>query len=293
MRRYAYLHVDVFTDKPFGGNPLSVFLDSQGLSADEMQSIAKEMNHSETTFLFPPSNGGAAKVRIFTPAVEIPFAGHPVIGTAFAIATHDPAKSRASMTLELAGGDVATTLELEDGVPTFVWMTQKPPERGASIADVDRLARSLGIGRGDISLGEGAAEVWSTGLPFLFVPLSGLTPMGRMRPNPQILHELLHEVSARGVYAITRETTRTGVAVRGRCFPIGVGVSEDAATGSAAGALAGYLLGHGWTGAGRIEVEQGIELGRPSSIHIDATSRTQPVRVGGRVVSVGRGEITI
>lgn len=297
MRRYQYLHVDVFTERPFGGNPLSVFLDAKGLSAEEMQSIAREMNHSESTFLFPAERGGAAKVRIFTPSIEIPFAGHPVIGTAYVLAatgTFYMGGPRVDLTLELAESSIMTTLEGDSGAPSFVWMTQKPPENGSGITDVDRLARALGIGRGDIALTEGAAEVWSTGIPFLFVPLTGLTPIGRIRPNPQILHDLLHEVGAHGVYAITRETTRADANVRGRCFPIGVGVAEDAATGSAAGALGGYLLKHRWSKPGRVSLEQGLELGRPSSIHLDLTAGIgKPVRVGGHVVSMGRGELTL
>ena len=289
MRRYAYLHVDVFTDKPFGGNPLSVFLDAQGLTADEMQAIAREMNHSETTFLFAPAKRGAAKVRIFTPAMEIPFAGHPVVGTGFAIAHERGVPRGESVTLELQHVEIATRVA-DDG---SVWMTQPPPERGARVADVDRIARALGIGRGDLVMDDGGAEVWSTGLPFLFVPVGSLTAMGRMRPNPQVLPELLHEAQARGVYAITREVTSPGAAVRGRCFPIGVGVVEDAATGSAAGALAGYLLEHAWTKPGRIRIEQGVELGRPSAIHLEVAASGQPVRVGGSVVAVGRGEISI
>lgn len=295
MRRYAYLHVDVFTDRPFGGNPLSVFLDASTLSPGEMQSIAREMNHSESTFLLPPDKGGAAKLRIFTPSIELPFAGHPVIGTAYALAASGKFSmrgGRVDLDLELPDALVKTTLEGDPTSPSFVWMTQRPPERGSAITDVDRLARALGIGRGDVALNEGAAEVWSTGMPFLFVPLTGLTPLGRIRPNPQILHDLLHEAHAHGLYAITRETTKPGAAVRGRCFPIGVGVQEDAATGSAAGALGGYLITHRWTKVGRVEVEQGIELGRPSAIHLDIVANG-PVRVGGHVVTVGRGEITI
>lgn len=286
MRRYAYLHLDVFTDKPFGGNPLSVFLDGNGLSAAEMQSIAKEMNHSETTFLFPAERGGAAKMRIFTPTVELPFAGHPVIGSVFALALENPINGE--VTLELGDGQVSARIERENGEPSFVWMTQRRPENGVKLADVDRLARALGVGRGDI---DGAAEVWSTGMPFLYVALNGLTPMGRIRTNLQILPELLRETGARGVYAVTRETLALKAAARARCFPTGVGVSEDAATGSAAGGLAGFAAGRGWVKPGRFEVEQGIELGRPSRILVEQDETC--VRVGGRCVSMGRGELTL
>ena len=289
MRRYAYVHLDVFTDRPFGGNPLSVFLDGAGLTAAEMQSIAKEMNHSETTFLFPSERGGAAKMRIFTPAVELPFAGHPVIGTAFALALENPIGGE--VTIELGEGQVSTRIERDDaGAPSFVWMTQRPPENGVKLTDVDRLARALGVGRGDI---DGAAEVWSTGMPFLYVPLTGLTPMGRIRINLQILPELLQESGARGIYAVTRETLALKAAVRARCFPTGVGVTEDAATGSAAGGLAGFVLGRGWAKPGRFEVEQGIELGRPSRIVIETEGPGSAVKVGGRCVSMGRGELTL
>lgn len=296
LRRYAYLHVDVFTDRPFGGNPLSVFLDGEGLSAAEMQAIAREMNHSESTFLFPPAGKGAARVRIFTPSIEIPFAGHPVIGTAYVLAVSGKAAltaPRCGLTLELPEGNIETVLEGDSTKPSFVWMTQRPPESGSAVTDVDRLARALGVGRGDIALTDGASQVWSTGMPFLFVPLTGLTPIGRIRPNPQILHDLLHEVRASGLYAVTRETTRPDVVAHSRCFPIGVGVAEDAATGSAAGALGGYLLAHQWTRPGRCRIEQGIELGRPSTIHIEASGPGEAVRVGGHVVQVGRGELLL
>lgn len=303
MRRYSYLHLDVFTDRPFGGNPLSVFLDGTGLSTAEMQAIAKEMNHSESTFLFPAERGGVAKMRIFTPTVELPFAGHPVIGTAFALALENPIGGEVS--IELGDGMISTRIEREDvsatetsspaergrpGAPSFVWMSQRPPENGVMLTDVDRLARTLGVGRGDI---DGAAEVWSTGIPFLYVPLNGLTPMGRIRVNAQILPDLLLETGARGIYAVTRETLSLKASVRARCFPTGVGVAEDAATGSAAGGLAGFALGRGWAQPGRFEVEQGVELGRPSRIVVEVDAAGRSVRVGGRSVSMGRGELTL
>lgn len=294
-RRYAYLHLDVFTDRPFGGNPLSVFLDGAGLSTAEMQAIAKEMNHSESTFLFPAERGGVAKMRIFTPAIELPYAGHPVIGTAFALALENPIGGE--VTIELNDLQISTRIEREgggeggrDGQPAFVWMTQRPPENGTRLVDVDRIARALGVGRGDI---DGAAEVWSTGMPFLCVPLNGLTAMGRIRINAQILPEILAETGTRGVYAVTRETLALKAAARARCFPIGVGVAEDAATGSAAGALAGFALGRGWVKPGRFEIEQGIEIGRPSRIVIECDGPGKPVRVGGRSVLMGRGELTL
>lgn len=288
MRRYAYLHLDVFTDRPFGGNPLSVFLDGAGLSTAEMQAIAKEMNHSESTFLFPAERGGVAKMRIFTPAIELPYAGHPVIGTAFALALENPLGGE--VTIELNDSQISTRVEREDGQPSFVWMMQRPPENGTKSVDIDRIARALGVGRGDI---DGVAEVWSTGMPFLFVPLNGLTAMGRIRINAQILPDLLVETGARGVYAVTRETLALKAAVRARCFPTGVGVAEDAATGSAAGALAGFALGRGWVKPGRFEIEQGVEIGRPSRIVIECEGPGKPVKVGGRSVLMGRGELTL
>ena len=289
MRRFNYLHVDVFADRAFGGNPLTVFLDASALSKDEMQAIARETNHSETTFLFPAAKGGAARVRIFTPALELPFAGHPVLGTAFAIAAHRGLTPATEMTLELAESDVVTALEAGDRA-RFVWMTQKAPEAGRLVTDVDRIARALGIGRGDL---DGTARVWTTGMPFLFVPLTALTPMNRMRPNPQVLHELLLEAGARGIYAVCRETARREAAVHARCFPVGVGVGEDAATGSAAGALEAFALENAWIRPGRFEVEQGVEMGRPSTIVVEVKSAAEAVRVGGKVVPMGAGELVL
>lgn len=290
MRRHSYVHVDVFAERAFGGNPLTVFLDGNSLTVEEMQAIARETNHSETTFVFPATQGGTARVRIFTPAVELPFAGHPVLGTVFALAGERAAGASSEIVLELPESKVTTSVETGADGAHFVWMTQPPPERGAPLGQVDRIARALGIGRGDL---DGTARVWSTGIPFLIVPLSGLTPMGRIRPNAQVLHELLHEAGARGIYAVTRETSRPAAAVRARCFPVGVGVSEDAATGSAAGALAGFVLEEKWTKPGRFEIEQGIEIGRPSSILVEASGNDAPVRVGGRVVPMGRGELVL
>ena len=287
MRRLSYVHVDVFAEAPFGGNPLCVFLDGSSLSAAEMQAIALELNHSETTFLLAPERGGAAKVRIFTPAVEIPFAGHPVLGTAFVVAVERALGDEVK--LELNDFDVTCALGGGDA-GRFVWMTQKPAEHGQVVADVDRIARALGIGRGDIA---GPARVWSTGLPFLFVPLTGQIPMSRIRPNLQVLIDLLHEAGAKGLYAVTRETSRASASVRARCFPVGVGVAEDAATGSAAGALSGFLLEAGWVKPGRVEIEQGLELGRPSAISVEVAEAGRPIRVGGRVIPIGRGEILL
>jgi len=289
MRRYAYIHVDVFAERAFGGNPLTVFLDGSSIPPAEMQAIARETNHSETTFLLPPSNGAAAKVRIFTPATEIPFAGHPVLGTAFAVAAERGFSAGTDFLLELADAEVATSIEAGEGA-RFVWMQQRTPEGGKYFTDVDRLARALGIGRGDL---DGTARVWSTGMPFLVVPLTGLTPMARIRPNPQLLHDLLPEVGARGIYAVTRETLRLGAALRARCFPIGVGVTEDAASGAAAGAVAGFVFENAWAKPGRFELEQGVEIGRPSAIVVECAGPGAPARVGGRVVPMGRGELIL
>ena len=208
------------------------------------------------TLLFEPAQAARCRFQRIAHGRQCVLAGHPVIGSVFALALENAISGE--VTIELGDGQVSTRIEREDGLPTFVWMTQRTPESGMKLTDVDRLARALGVGRGDI---DGAAEVWSTGMPFLYVPLSGLTPMGRIRVNLQILPDLLHETGARGVYAVTRETLALKAAVRARCFPTGVGVTEDAATGSAAGGLAGFALGRGWVKPGRFEIEQGVELG--------------------------------
>lgn len=312
MRRTGYVHLDVFTSRRFGGNPLCVFLDGRGLSTDEMQAIAREIGFSETTFLLPPDSPAAVRrVRIFTPTSEVPFAGHPAIGTVLALAFEgivpfSPPFTR--VVIELASGPTEVELVGDEDVPSFAWMRQGIPKYGPIIDDIDRIARALGIGRGDIETHEVPPRVVSTGLAHLLIPVTGLTPMQRIRPNKVLLEDLLKEIKAEGIYAFTREVSaRSKAHVHARSFDPLLGVWEDAATGSAAGPLGAHLVEKGvfpaskQTDATELVIEQGIELQRPSEIHVrieadedaKAGSRVKAVYVGGSGLQVGRGEIIL
>lgn len=312
MRRTGYVHLDVFSTKRFGGNPLCVFLDGRGLSKHEMQAIAREIGFSETTFLLPPDSVEAARrVRIFTPTNEVPFAGHPVIGTALALAFEgivpfSPPFTR--VVVELAKGPTEIELVGDGEVPEFAWMQQGAPTYGPIVDDVDRIARALGIGRGDLDVHEVPPRVVSTGLAHLLVPITGLTPMQRIRPNRALLEDLLREVKADGAYPFTREVSAKSKAnIHARSFDPLLGVWEDPATGSAAGPLGAHLVEQGVFPASRetdeaeLIIEQGIELNRASEIHVrieadesaDKGSKVKAVHVGGAGLMVGHGEILL
>lgn len=297
-RRYHFIQVDVFTDRPFGGNQLAVFMDARGLSADEMQMLAREMNFSECTFLLPPELQNAVKrVRIFTPAKELPMAGHPTVGTAYVLARRDEIQLQApsaSFILQLGIGPVPVSVEVRDGAPGFVWMTHREPEFGAVRDDRERVARALGIATDDI-LDDRPMQPVSTGVPFLFVPLRSLDASRRCQPNASALGELFAGTELEGVYVFTTETTSPEVSAHGRMFaPHILDLPEDPATGSAAAPLGAYLVRHDIVSEARFILEQGIEMGRPSRIHLDVRrerDRFTDLQIGGKSVIVGEGDI--
>lgn len=297
-RRYRFFQADVFTDRPFGGNQLAVFTDARGLSDGEMQTLAREMNFSECTFLFPPDSPEAVKrVRIFTPAKELPMAGHPTVGTAHVLAhlgDIDVQDGSTEVTLELGIGPVAVAVEGRDGAPDFVWMVHREPEFGAVRDDRERVAGALGLSAGDLHADRPLQTV-STGVPFLFVPLSSLDAARRCRPNVSALDDLFEEKQPEGVYVFTTETTSPDVRVHGRMFaPHALDIPEDPATGSAAAPLAAYLARYGIVTEPRLILEQGVEMGRPSRIHLDVRrdgDRFTTLRIGGQTVIVGEGEL--
>lgn len=300
-RIYELVQVDVFTDRQFGGNPLAVFPSGEGLSDQEMQAIALEMNLSETTFVLPPANPDhAARVRIFTPSQELPFAGHPTVGTAWVLATRgaQPAGARV-LTLELGIGPVDVTLQGDLGNPEFIWMNQGRAEFGKIAQKRDEIAASLGLTASDLAE-DLPIQAVSTGLPFLYVPLADEETVDRIQPRPDQVVPLLSEVIQRrvGVFVFAADPASN----RAYSRMIGVfagGFREDPATGSASGPLGAYMVKYGLasdTPAAEVVSEQGTLMGRQSFVHIRVErdgDEPGEIQVGGQVVPVFTGSLTI
>lgn len=280
MTRYEYRLVDVFTDKPFGGNPLAVFREPGTLDTAAMQVIAKELHLSETTFVLPPKAAADHRVRIFTPEAEMPFAGHPTLGTAFVLADGKDG----AMRLEEGVGVISVTLregfvQMEQPLPTFTGTTISRKQAA------DALGLAVEEVRSDVPI-----QVGSSGIPFLFVPLANLKAVRRAR-RPVGLNA--------HVYAFAMSGERSGSHVHGRMFDDGLGIGEDPATGGAQGPLGAYIVAHELVRAEpttRIRVEQGFEIGRPSILDIEvdrAGAAVTAVRVGGRCVPMGGGWLDV
>jgi len=300
-RAYRFVQVDVFTDHVFGGNPLAVFLDGHGLDDERMQQIAREMNLSETVFLLPPATPeGAAALRIFTPAREVPFAGHPTIGTAWVLATQGLAPQGASrFVLEEKIGPVPVELEGDPARPDFIWMTQGTAKFDAPLENRAAVAGALGLGAGDL-LDGAPVRSGSTGSTFLFVPLRDRETVDRARLDVARLLAAMGERPHMGVFVFAPDPDAGEGRVYSRMFaPHTSGVPEDPATGSASGPLGAYLVRHGFVKAAdevRIVSEQGTKMRRQSFVHIRLAmsgERVDAIRVGGRVVPVLGGELRI
>lgn len=305
VSRYRFYQLDVFTRTPLSGNPLAVFPDARGLPDAQMQALAREMNLSETTFVLP-SDVATRRVRFFTPTAEIPLAGHPTIGTWWLLTElrllDTPADGRHRMTQETGAGVLPVDIRLEDGTPQAVEMVQKLPEFGECMSDTARLSAALG-GKADLVLDNPGPEVVSTGLPQLMVPIRSLDGL-RALPSGGSggeLAGLLRELGADCAMCYTLETESPDATVHCRMFAPGLGVPEDPATGSAAGALGSYLVRHGVIrpkeNAAKIIVEQGLEIGRSSKIEVtiavDTGGAVTEVRVGGEAVTVIEGEVRL
>ncbi len=303
MREYRFVQVDVFTDVPFGGNPLAVFPDAEGLTTAEMQSLTREMNLSETTFVLPPESPGADfRVRIFTPAREIPFAGHPVVGTHWVVAHLDRVDLHEPLTqvrFELGVGVLPADLHVADGVVEKVVMTQGRPTFHATLRDLSDLAAGLGLPPEAILETGLPVQVVSTGIPQMMVPVRSLDEVRRLSAdalNVAALNRACRAVDTECVMVFALETERPEATVHVRMFAPLLGVPEDPATGSANGALGAYLVHHQVIPVAepttRIVSEQGAELGRPSTLHVEvdrSEGEIVAVRVGGHVVPVIEG----
>jgi trans-2,3-dihydro-3-hydroxyanthranilate isomerase len=297
--RLHYYTLDVFTSRPFSGNPLAVVLDAEALSGKAMQTIAAEFNLSETVFVMPPARpGNAARVRIFTPRAELPFAGHPTIGTALLLAKQQLVELDAiapSLILEEAVGDVAVDIRMESGAPEVAIMSvPKRPEQGPAAPDASEIAAMLSLSADDLLPGH-PPRAWSCGVPFLYVAVRNRDAIVRARVRADLWERVLKSWWAPSVFVLTFDTESPEAQVHARMFAPALGVAEDPATGAAVSALAGYLL----TPAGRDgefhwRVEQGYEMGRPSQIELDAKvldGRITSIRVGGRAVLMSEGWI--
>jgi trans-2,3-dihydro-3-hydroxyanthranilate isomerase len=291
--------VDVFAESPYGGNELAVVRDAGRLSANEMQKIAREFNFSETTFIVSRENSGAKaallfKVRIFTPMRELPFAGHPTLGTAYVIQKFIMKKRVPDITLDLKAGRIPVTLVyLRGGELDRLWMRQAEPTFGKRRLDAKELSSVLGIRPDDIDPRFPIVEV-STGLPFIIVPLLGLDAVKRCRVDGKSCGELLQKVGEEGILVFSPEAREAGDDLSVRVFVEAFGVPEDAATGSGNGCLAAYLSHYRYFRSEEVDakVDQGHEIGRPSRIYLKARQEGGKLRVsvGGRVASVGVGK---
>jgi trans-2,3-dihydro-3-hydroxyanthranilate isomerase len=275
-RRFATL--DVFTNRRFTGNPLAVVLDPDGLDTAAMQAIAREFGHPETVFVFPPAAPAhRARVRIFTPTRELPFAGHPTVGTAVLLGLRDGTAAGGEIVLEEGIGPVRCALEASgngEGSARF-GLAQLPAEAGP-VPDNATIAAALGITPAEIGFGDFRPSRWSAGNPFTFVPIAGLATMARCRPDIAVFDTAFGAV---GAFLFCRETAEPGRAFHARMFAPSHGVPEDPATGSAAAAFAGVLAPHLGDGTHTTAIEQGYEMGRPSLIRLAMTMQ------GGKLVS--------
>jgi len=251
LKEYRFIQVDVFTDRPFGGNPLAVFPEAEGLTTEEMQRLAREMNLSETTFVLPPQASGADfKVRIFTPATELPFAGHPVVGTHWVLAhlgRMDLREPVTQVSFELGVGVLPAALHVVHGQVERVVMTQDRPTFHAVLEDLTDLAAGLGLPPEAIVETGLPVQVVSTGVPQMMVPVRSLAEVQALDPgqlNAAALNRACHAASTECVLVFTFETERPEATVHVRMFAPLLGVPEDPATGSANGALGAYLVHH-------------------------------------------------
>lgn len=280
--------LDVFAEERYAGNQLAVVRGGGSLPEDTLQKIASEMNYSETTFILSDEErDGGYDVRIFTPEEEIPFAGHPTLGTAFVLRQEVLDRSIEHLTLNLGIGQIPVTFG------DVLWMEQLPPVFG-DILDLGHTALALGLDGTDVDERYPIQEV-STGMPFILTPLKSLDALKRCRIDQDRYSEIVAGREARAILAFAPEPHGEGNDLSARMFAPALGVPEDPATGSANGCLAGYLVEHRYLGTDSIDirVEQGYEIGRPSLLYLRAQRSDTgiSVSVGGKVQMVAKGEL--
>jgi trans-2,3-dihydro-3-hydroxyanthranilate isomerase len=291
-RRLPFVQLDVFTSAALEGNQLAVFTNATGLSDQEMQALAREMNLSETTFILPrdaaTERERGVRVRIFTVDEELPFAGHPTLGTAMAIRGDGPAEE---VCLDLNVGKIPVRFSLSGGLP-FGVMTQKNPEFGQTHVR-EAVARAAGIAEQDIA-GDVPIQTVSTGNAFAIVPVASLRVLENLAPLWPSMKEYLSRTDAKFFYFVSREALNPGAALQARMIFYG---GEDPATGSAAGPCVAWAVRHGVIASGvQALLEQGVEMKRRSRIYVSAEKQGDEivnVRVGGHAVTVMQGEVLL
>jgi trans-2,3-dihydro-3-hydroxyanthranilate isomerase len=301
-RSLKFYQADVFTSQPFGGNPVAVIPEAQGLSDDLLQQIAREMNLSETVFVFPPTDPAAVvRLRIFTPTQEIPFAGHPVLGTFFILAELGIISVKEPVTRVMQECNIGlfpVELHAEGGRVEQVVMTQPKPEFLGPLEETEdlyKVAGALGLSKHVIADTKWPVEVVSTGLPVMIVPVRTLTAVRSIRPDATAIADVCRRFGTNGIMVFTTVTVESTATVHTRMFAPSIGILEDPATGSASGALGAYLVQNGVVEVAPttdIISEQGYEIDRPSRIFIRVDSDDdiiQSVRVGGQCVRVLEG----
>lgn len=295
MNSHQFYLVDVFAETKYSGNQLAVVRNAAGLSDDEMQNIAREMNLSETTFILSDrEKNDGYDVRIFSLHQELPFAGHPTLGTAFVIQQFIVGQNIPLINLNLPAGRIPVTFNYDRGRPDILWMRQLAPEFG-EIFEHDDLAKVLNIESAAIDQ-HFPVETVSTGLPFIIVPLRDLDAVRSCRVDRSAYLRLIEQAQAKSILVFCPEAYNPSNQINVRMFDDYHGISEDAATGSANGCLAAYLVKNRYFKTDHIDlrVEQGYEIGRPSLLLLKAKDQGQEgisVSVGGRVIMVAQGEL--
>jgi trans-2,3-dihydro-3-hydroxyanthranilate isomerase len=299
--RHRFITADVFTGVPFAGNSLAVFPDAREIPEERLADIAREFNLSETVFVFPPEQKGhTRKLRIFTPAEELPFAGHPTVGTAFVLAATGEIPlpgTETRVVFEEGVGPVPVMIRSRDKQPVFAQLTvAKLPETGPPAPGRSHLAEMLGLDTADLLGGTSSPQAVSCGLPFLFVPVRDRQAVKRARVRMEHWESTLKSYWAPQVMVFSRDPEHPDAQVRARVFVPGLSVPEDPATGSAAAALGGYLAARESATDASLKylIEQGVEMGRPSYLHVEvekAGGEVTAVRVGGECVMMSEGTI--
>jgi trans-2,3-dihydro-3-hydroxyanthranilate isomerase len=299
---YAFHTLDVFTDTIFGGNPLAVLTDARGLSTEQMERITREFNLSETVFILPPEDSAhTRRVRIFTPGRELPFAGHPTVGTAFLLAATGMialTEGETRIVLEEGVGPVPVTIRVENGKPISAELTAaQAPEFRSDVPGAAGIAEVLSLTAAHVSTRKFSIEAVSCGVPFLIVPLTDRAAVSRAVLDRSAFERVLSGTWAREIYFFDSSAVSTGGPIRARMFAPDLGIGEDPATGSAGACLAAYLAKHAvasdslaWT------IEQGYEMGRPSILALSANKsgdNVDVVRVAGKAVLVSEGKLRV
>ncbi len=292
MKKLKFNIVDVFAEEKYSGNQLAVFHNTGPLSDTEMQKIAKEMNYSETTFILSgKQKDNGYDVRIFTPDSEVPFAGHPTLGTAYVLQREIVKKTVKKIKLNLLAGQIPVAIKYKGESADKLWMKQIEPVFGETF-DNSLISKLLNLHEKAIDSKYPVQEV-STGLPFIIVPLKSLDDVKQARINQDQYYKLIKNTSAKAIFIFCPETYNETSNLNARMFADYYGIPEDPATGSANGCLAGYLLKHQYLEADKINVrvEQGHEIGRPSLLYLRAEDNDGhiEVHVGGKVVLVAEG----